>query len=134
MLFKRKTAPEIVSNNEKTYEFPFSKSFRGFKQFPLVVQGNREAEDNNKRMYNMDFTNSKIKFTVLNYNPTDRMAILFVDDCRMGVVFDADQVNAIENGSIEKIHFEPRETNITGNGKTETRYRIAVFVKYKDEN
>ena len=141
MLFKRKAAqksePETVDNKEKSYVIPYSKPFRGFKKFPLVISGNRGDEENNEKVYGKDFSNSVCKFTCFNYEPQSRMAVLYIDDLRMGAVFDPDQVNAIESGLIEKIHFEYNENvfvYLDDSGNKQTLHRLRVLVKYKDEN
>lgn len=135
MFFKKKTPPpkkpaaprSIVF---KEYTIPYSKNFRGFKRFRVVVHGNKEAEINNEKYYDKDFSDSSFIFKCFNDEYGNRMAHLLIDGQLMGSVFDPDQLFAIENGLIEKIHIEPEEEVILGNKRTETRHRIRALVKY----
>lgn len=136
MFFKKK-APEPPKPAEpirKVYEIPYSKGFRGFKRFHLTVHGDKESEKNNEKFYNNDFSGSKFEFVCFNYDGLNRVAVLFIDGIKMGCVYDDDQIQAIESGSIERIHIEPKEEVVVGKDNTETRHRISVLVKYKDEN
>ena len=135
---KKKVAepPKPLYKNEKMYEIPYSKGFRGFKRFFMSVHNDRESEINNEKLYNKDFGNSVCRFLCRTDQYNERSAILFVDGARMGIVHDPDQIYAIEHGFIEKIHFEPKEEVVLGNKTTITRHRISVLVKYisQDEN
>lgn len=138
MLFKKKPKPTVkkvpaapkFNEDIKEYQIPYSKNFRGFKKFKLVVYGSDEQMKNNEKYYNKDFSASTFVFKCFNYEPGKRMAHLIIDGLQMGAVFDPDQLFAIENGLIEKIHIEPDEEYILGDKKTEVRHRIRVIVKY----
>ena len=133
MLFKRKSVSETAQNNEKTYEFPFSRSFRGFKRFPIIVYGDKESEENNERLYKNNFSSSIFTFVCSNFE-TMRKAVLFIDGNKIGTVFDEKQVYAIENKQIELIHVEPKEQEVVGSDGTQIRHGLTVFVKYKNED
>lgn len=133
MFFKRKTLSETAPKSEKTYEFPFSQSFRGFKRFPIIVYGDKESEENNEKLYKNDFASSIFKFVCSNFE-TQRKAVLFIDDNKIGTVFDETQVSSIENGLIEKIHVEPKEQEVVDSDGTQIVHRLTVLVKYKDED
>lgn len=136
MFFRKKVqeTPKPAEPIKKVYQIPYSKGFRGFKQFALNVHGDKESEQNNEKNYKNDFSGSTFEFVCFNYDGLNRMAVLYIDGIKMGSVFDAEQISAIENGKIEKIHIEPKEMTIAGNDVIEKRNRISVLVKYKDEN
>ena len=139
MFFKKKPAPvqpKTIDRNEKVYDIPYSKNFRGFKRFGMSVHGDKKAEENNEKLYNGDFSELRFQFVCFTDQYSNRVAELYVHGNKMGNVYDPDQVYAIENGLIEKIHVEPKEEVVLGNKRTETRHRISVLVKYvkPDEN
>lgn len=140
MLFKKKKPTKKVvykapatppfDRDMKEYQFPYSKGFRGFKRFNLIVHGNEESEKNNEKYYKNDFSNSTFMFKCFNYDAGQRVAQLFIDGHQIGAVFDDNMIYAIENGLIEKVHVEPREDFILGDKCTEVRHRITLLVKY----
>lgn len=134
MFFQKKNKPVIKDSNEKSYQIPYSKGFRGFKRFPIVIHGDKESEDNNEKLFGADFSTAAYIFKCFDDSSNNRTACLYIDNHKMGAIFDPDQVHAIENGMIEKIHIEPKEENIVGSNGTETRHRVSVLVQYKDEN
>ena len=141
MLFKKKkkpapAQPKPIARNEKVYEMPYSKGFRGFKRFAMSVHNDKEAETNNEKLYNNDFSGSRFQFVCFTDQYNSRVAALYINGVKMGNVYDQNQVYAIEHGLIEKIHVEPKEEVVLGNKCTETRHRISVLVKYiqSDEN
>lgn len=134
MFFKKKAriAPTKTSFNldMKEYQVPYSKGFRGFKTFPLVVYGKEEIMANNEKYYNKDFSNSTFVFKCYNCENGERAASLYIDGVIMGTAFRPDQLFAVENDLIEKIHIEPEEEVVLGDKRTETRHRIRALVKY----
>ena len=50
------------------------------------------------------------------------MSEIYIDDFKIGSIFDNEQLELIENGQIEKIHFE----------NDENKSRLKIFVKYKE--
>lgn len=134
MFFKKK-APEPQKNTEpikKVYKLEYSKGFRGFKKFAMNVHGDKECEQNNERDYKKDFSGSTFEFVCFNYDGLNRAAVLYIDGIKMGWIYDEDQIKDIESGRIVKIHIEPKEMTIIGDGTTELRKRIGVLVKYED--
>lgn len=123
--------PQESLKNKKEYEIPYSKNFRGFKRFHVVVHGYEESEKNNEKLYNQDLSSMTIKFICFN-GQQGRMAFLYADNYKLGAVFDDDQLYAIEHKKIEKIHFEPKEEVVIEKRTTKTRHRISVLVKYKE--
>lgn len=121
-LFKKKENKSEIDRNIKSYTIPYSKNFKGFKHFLIQVYGNETSEKNNLLFLDKDFSNSKFEFICSDYD-NGRMAQLFIDDQIVGVVFEEEHIQAIENGSIIKIHARPKE-----NGNK----RLTFFVKYKE--
>ncbi len=125
-LFKKKekepqTQTKISEENKKIYIIPYSKHFKGFKNFPVVVFGNDVSMENSEKLYNCDVSNYEFKFVCLNsYNNNGRFAFVYINNMQVGSVFDIEQINAIENGRIEKIHVEKKEND----------KRFSFFVKY----
>ena len=125
-IFKRKQNKiEEIKTDEKKYIIPYSKGFKGFKRFPFVVHGDEISEQNNKKILNNDISNSDIEFICFNCKTSKfdgRLTQIFIDGLQIGAIFENEQINLIENGQIEKIHFE----------KDLTRERLILFVKYKE--
>ncbi len=126
-----KFTPQDRFKNKKEYEIPYSKNFRGFKRFHVVVYGDKESERNNENLYKQDLSSMLIKFICFD-SQNGRIAFLYAGKYKIGAVFDEDQIYAIEHKKVEKIHFEPKEENIIGKRTNETRHRISVLVKYKE--
>lgn len=128
---KKKEEPKQMSIvEEKRYPIPYSKGFKGFKKFRVVVFGNEESEKNMNYFYNKDLSNSVFEFVCKQENDYKLMC-LYIDNLKVGAIFDDDQIYAIENGLIEKIHAEPKEEIVLGHNCTEERHRLSILVKYK---
>lgn len=136
MLFsKKKDQPEkelAPDRQEKAYPIPYSKGFKGFKRFPVVVHGDSTSETNNEQLYNVNLSECAFKF-VCSTGDHGRYAILFIDNKKVGAIFDAEQVQAIEQEQIEMIHAESKEETIIGGNGTEIKRRLYYFVKYKEK-
>lgn len=123
--------PQSALKDMKIYEIPYAEHFRGFKRFPVVVHGDVESEKNNELIYDKDFSTFEYRFICFT-GKNGRMAFLYADKCKIGAIFDDDQIYAIEHNKIEKIHLEPREEIVLGNKRTEKRHRVSVIVKYRE--
>ena len=138
MFFKKKPKPTVkkvpaapkIDEDAKEYQIPYSKNFRGFKRFKMVVYGNDEIRANNEKYYNKDFSESTFVFRCFNCESGERIAHLYIDGIKMGTIFGPDQLFAIENDLIEKVHVEPDEEVILGDKCTEVRHRITLIVKF----
>lgn len=128
---KSSIKPANTYNAEKTYYLPYSKSFRGFKRFPVSVHGDAIAEKNNSALYSKDLSECEFKFVCESDH--SREAVLYIDNRKIGTVTDSKFIYALEKGYIEKIHSEPKEEVIVGKYKSETRHRLTFFVKYSEE-
>ena len=127
-LFKRKEKQQIeekqIDRNEKRYIIPYSRHFKGFKIFHVVVYGNDETETNSKLLCERDISNSTFEFICFNEDTKHfqgRMCAIYIDGLKAGVIFDNEQIKQIENGQILKIHVEKKGD-----------YRFTYFVKYAD--
>ena len=128
---KKKEDPKQISIvEEKRYPIPYSKGYRGFKSFQVSVYGYEESEKNMRYFYDKDLSNSVFEFVSTTDNDYKLMC-LYIDNLKVGAIFDPNQVYAIENGLIEKIHAEPKKEIVLGNKCTEERHRLSIFVKYK---
>lgn len=134
-LFKKKNEKPKQNTfvEEKRYLIPYSKGFRGFKKFSVSVHGYEESEKNMNYFYDKDLSNSVFEFVSFK-GKDSKLMCLFIDDLKVGAVFNDAQIYAIENGLIEKIHAEPKEEIIGGTKETEIRHRLSIFVKYKASN
>ena len=128
--FKKSPKQTPVSNPETVYTIPYSKGFRGFKRFPIVVHGDPVSEQNNELLFDKDLSSSVFKFICSDYTG-GRMAQLFIDDKKVGAVFDPEQVQSVENNLIEQIHVEPREEPVISSTGTVILHRLTILVKYK---
>lgn len=127
-LFKHKETKQSeqkqIDRNEKRYNISYSTHFKGFKTFPVVVHGNEETEKNNKLLLNNDFSNSVFEFVCYDENTqkyNGRVCNVFIDNLKVGSVFDEEQIKQIETGQIVKIHVEKKNNE-----------RLTYFVKYAD--
>lgn len=131
VLFKKKKEEqksEFIIN--KKYKIPYSKGFKGFKKFQVVVHGDKESENNMNYFYDKDLSNATFEFAEIIENDCSKI-ILFINDLKVGMIWDDDQISAIKNDLIEKIHAEPKEEIIGGPNGTEIRHRLSILVKYK---
>ena len=129
MFFSKKKPSEPI-NNDKIFQIPYSKGFRGFKRFPMVVHGDKEAEKNNESLYGKDLSGSIFE---IMYSPKDKKACLYIDKLKAGTFYDADQLQSIGNGLIEMIHIEPKDEVVIVKDGSITRHRMSVLVKYKEQ-
>lgn len=113
-LFKKKS-------NDKIYQIPYSNSFRGFKHFIVNVYKNAEAEKNNLLFINIDLSDSIFEFFCFD-TEYGRKAKVLIDSKEVGTISDSEQLAAIEQGKIEKIHTH----------KKDNEDRLTFFVKYKE--
>ena len=127
-IFKRKIkeieVKQEFERNEKKYTIKVSSHFKGFKRFPVVIHGNETSEQNNDFFLKTSLDNTTLfEFVVFNEKTISfegRMSLVFINNRQVGAVFDPEQIQAIENNMIEKIHIE------TSGDK------LKFFVKYKE--
>ena len=120
-------AQPAQSPKEEALSFVLTDHFKGYKVLPVVVQGYAETEKNNKKMANAELSGHTIKFVPDTYDGNHKMFHVFVDDLKMGAIFDADNVKRVKN--IEKVYAKMEEETIIGKKTVEKRTRIRVFIK-----
>ena len=115
-------------------EFILAKHFRGFKRFPMVVHGHKEAEENNERLKDMDFPGHTIMFCP-GSSPTykDPFYLVFIDNLNVGAIFDKEHVKSIKDRNITDVYAKSEEETTISKGRTDIRHRIRLFVKYKED-
>lgn len=130
-LFKKKKEEqksELIINNK--FNIPYSKGFKGFKKFQVVVHGDKESEKNMNYFYDKDLSNATFEFADIFENGCSKI-FLYINGLKVGMIWNDDQINAIKNELIEKIHAEPKEEIIGGPNGNEVRHRLSILVKYK---
>ena len=123
--------PKQIDKHVKVYRIPYSKGFRGFKKFPIVMHGIKDAEANQRILHDKDISNSTFEFVCMDGDFGVRFARFYIDGMLAGAVYDAELVHEIENVWIEQIHAEPDAENIISSTGTETRLFLRILVKKK---
>ena len=135
MFGKKKVSnqPKQINRNQKIYQIPYSKSFRGFKKYPMNVHGVFDAEENAAKYFNaLDMSQAVFEFVCQNTDYGSRDAFLYINKKVAGAVTEEDRVKEIETGRIEQIHIEKDEETIVTNSGSLKRPRLRFFVKYKE--
>lgn len=130
-LFKKKKEepiPDCII--KKKHLIPYSKGFRGFKKFQVVVHGDKESEKNMDYFYDKDLSEATFEFIEVVENGYDKI-LLYINNLKVGLIWNDDQIYAVKNDLIERIHSEPKEEIIGGPNGTEVRHRLSILVKYK---
>ena len=116
------------------YSYILSSGFRGFKKFPIVVFGDREAEQNNEALNGTVLPGRRISFSPVENGPKRLCLQIFVDGEKVGTVFDDKQVADVISGNIEAVYAKHETENVVCEGNVETRHRIRLFVKKPEIN
>ena len=133
MSFLEKLFPKQQPVKPSQIEFILAKHFRGFKRFPMVVHGHKEAEENNERLKDMDFPDHTIAFRP-GSSPTykDPFYLVFIDNLNVGAIFDKEHIKSIKDGKITAVYAKSEEENVASGKNIVKRHRIRLFVKYKE--
>lgn len=125
-LFKRK------EKKMPAQEFPFilTSSFRGYKKFPIVVHGDEEAEKNNAELGGHALKGKLLLFKSAKVDGNRTFLQVFIDDKKVGDVFDNTKVAEVLSGQIEAVYAMMEDETVVGNGSFEIRPRVRIFVKY----
>jgi len=119
------------SKKSQEYVFTQAGGFRGFKSYPIVVYGDKESERNNELLKDIDMTSKQITFKVGKSPSYEKPFLLvFIDNKKIGAIFDGKQVRAMTSGSIESVYVKFEPENIVGKDGVITRHRARLFVKY----
>ena len=114
-------------------KFILAKHFRGFKRFPMVVHGYKEAEENNERLKDMDFPEHIITFrSGSSATYKEPFYQVFIDNLNVGAIFDREHVKSIKDGNITAVYAKSEEEDVASGKRVVKRHRIRLFVKYKE--
>lgn len=102
---KKEKQPQVIDLHEKIYLVHYSNHYKGFHIFNVVVYGNSEAEENNRKFCETGVDTSSVQFTCQDWQG-ERMAQLYINGLLIGSAFDQEQVAAVESGEITAIHAE----------------------------
>lgn len=112
---------KLKAQKQTEFIIPYSKHFKGFKTFPVVVHGYKEAEFNNSYFMDYDYSCEVFRFVPGRYD-NGKMMTLFIGNRNVGAIFDQDQIKTIESGKIDKIHAERKVSD----------KRLRYFVHFKE--
>lgn len=116
------------SPQKTTRSFILTRSFRGYKQLPVVVYGDKESEKNNERLYNEELPGRTITFSPTQYANGQTMVFVAIDGLKVGTIFDADNIKRIDN--ITEVCAHKVIEHVKGGGKIATeRHRVRLFAK-----
>lgn len=112
--------------------FILSEHFKGFKKFPMVVYGNKEAEKNNALLVGQRLPGRKIVFNEITSRNNTNYFSVSIDGLIVGAIFDDSQIQSLKNGMIEKVYAKCENSTIIESDKDVKRNRIFLFVKFKE--
>lgn len=124
-IFKKK-------EEQAAFSFVQSSGFRGFKKFPIVIYGNKEAEANNEEICKSNLKGAQIEFRQTETNGKKALAV-FVNGLKIGTVFDEGQIKSMTSGNIEAVYVKPDAETVADASGVITRDRAKLFVKYKEQ-
>ena len=119
--------PMVQPSNGSALSFVLTDHFRGYKKLPVVVHGDSEAERNNKKMAKEDMPGRTIKFVPGTYGSGNKSYYVFLDNMKMGTVYDEDNIKRVKN--IKEVYARMDEEAILGKHTMEKRTRIHLFIK-----
>lgn len=119
---KQKSTPKPDPKpTKRVYSFPHSDHFRGFKKFGISTFDDPEAQKNCLFFQNHEINPDVIRFEIGPFSGSE-IAQIYIEDKRIGNFYDDKQISLIENGSIDKVHVERKDTD-----------KLALFVHYVKE-
>lgn len=127
-------AGKTLVNNQyielAVYDYVQSKSFRGFKAYPIVVYGDAESEKNNELLSSVDMAGKHILFKLVKtQNHPEPFLLVYIEDVKIGAVFDQNEIYAMSNSHIESVFCKFEAEKVIGNREIITRHRARLFVK-----
>lgn len=129
MFFKKAPAKPAP---EQRFDFALSSGFRGYKKFPLVVHGDKEAEKNNENFNDTDLRGKIISFVLSEHEFRKQSLSVFVDNVKIGAVYESYQISDIVNGRVVSVYAKVDEENVADSDGLHVRHRVHLFVKYSD--
>ncbi len=116
----------------KSYSFPNSKSFRGFKRFPVVSHGHAPSMENCVYFSDKDLSKSTIVFQEATAPDYGKLFVqVLIDGKQIGAIFDAQQITEIQTGAFTDVHIHFEKQTVVSTEGEEQRDKACLFVKYK---
>lgn len=111
----------------KTYSFVVAKSFKGFKKFPMEVNLDVEAKENNEK-----FKNTKTAGMTLIFKDVaqDRIDV-YLSDLKIGFISNPKGITELRNDKISDFGLKFEEDHVFDADTSEVRFRAHLFANYK---
>lgn len=123
-MFKKPKAQEPV----KIGSFVNTKSFRGFKKFPMEVNIDPIAKQNNETFSGVDVSGAVLDF----YDGAPDRINVHLNGVYIGYISQSDRINDIRSGRITDFHVKFEEDHVFSGDRDEYRFRAHLFAKYKE--
>lgn len=128
-IFKQKPSTgKVVSD----VSFVRSEGFRGFKRFPMVIHGDKQSEENNEKLKDVDLSGAEIRFIPCKTSSGGLFYQVNILDHKIGSIFNDDQVAALKNGSISEMYIKSEMESVVESNGLHDRPRFRLFAKYKE--
>ena len=123
LLKAKDNAPQVIT-------FVQANNFKGFKKLHVVVYGDEESEANNELLKDIDMKGKTISFKE-ERNGNEPFWTVYIEDKKVGAIFDKDQVDNIKSDNIESVYIKFESQNVTDGKNIITRPRLRMFIKNK---
>lgn len=110
----------------KTYSFTQTKSFKGFKKFPMEVNLDPKAKANNLIFRDVDLSGMPILFKDISPDRID----VFLNDIYIGYICEKDRLSDLRNNKISDFHVKFEEDRVFDATTEEIRFRAHLLAKY----
>lgn len=118
---------KVISKKPTYYTFVQTKSYKGFKKFPMEVNLDPQARSNNLKFKDTDLNDMPIVFKDI---ATDRIDV-FLNDIFIGYIREQDKLADLRNNKISDFHVKFEEDRIFDAIHEEIRFRAHLLAKYK---
>ena len=129
-LFKKSNTPTNTQSVELTYTL--SDHFRGYKAFPMVVQGHEVSEKNNAALKGAKLSGRKITFKLCKSKDNLYYFDVLLDGAKIGAIFDKGHMRELQTNQITAVYAKNDTETIVAKEGIFDRNRIHLFVKYKE--
>ena len=117
----------LLSKEPTLYSFTQTKSFKGFKRFPMEVNLDPQARANNLKFKDINLTDMPIVF---KDTAPDRMDV-FLNDIYIGYIREQDKLADLRNNKISDFYVKFEEDRIFDATHEEIRFRAHLLAKYR---
>jgi len=124
--------PKPDNNQLFTLSYTLSDHFRGYKRFPMVVQGNIESENNNAAFSGTKFSGHTITFNLCKSKDNLYYFDVLIDGRKVGAIFDQDHIKELRTNKITAVYAKNDIEKVATSDGFYERNRIHLFVKYKE--